>query len=181
MDVEIEAQNDAVSPNCNNDAEEMMENQIEDCAVRPKCNMDAESSNVEEKIEQEKVNETAAANDEISKKDAEIRKLIEERNISNKERLRLKDLDKQLRKCIKDKIPCGSKPIRTISEFLELISRFEFDFRRLGFFCERFKFLVCSKVQSHTMWPSMCLCCGCLCPHSSNSNVVVSVTIHDNI
>ena len=37
-------------------------------------------------IEQVKVNETAAANDEISKKDAEIRKLIEERrNTSNKE------------------------------------------------------------------------------------------------
>ena len=76
-----------------------MENQIEDCAVRPKCDMDAESSDVEEKIEQEKVNETEAANDEISKKDAKVRKLIEERrNISNKERLRLKDLNKQIRK-----------------------------------------------------------------------------------
>ena len=52
--------------------------------------MDAESSDVEEKIEQEKVYETAAANDEISKKDAEIRKLIEERrNTSKKDKLRL--------------------------------------------------------------------------------------------
>ena len=37
------------------------------------------------------------------------------------------------------------------------------------------------KVQSHTMWPYMCLCCGCLCPHNSISNVVVFVTIHDNM
>ena len=29
------------------------------------------------------------------------------------------------------------------------------------------------------MWPYMCLCCG-LCPHNSISNVVVSLTIHDN-
>ena len=48
-------------------------------AVSPKCDIDAE----------EKVNETAAANDEISQKDADIRKIIEERkNTSNKEELR---------------------------------------------------------------------------------------------
>ena len=81
-----------------------MENKIEEYAVRPKCDMDAESSDVEEKIEQEQVNETAAANDEISKKETEMRKFMEEkRNISNKEKLRLKDLSKQIRTCIRDK------------------------------------------------------------------------------
>ena len=52
--------------------------EIENYTVRLKSDMDEESSDVEEKIEQEKVNETAAANDEISKKDVEIRRLIEE-------------------------------------------------------------------------------------------------------
>ena len=33
-------------------------------------------------------------------------------------------------------LPCGGKPIRTISGFLELIGRFEFDFRR----CEHYIF-----------------------------------------
>ena len=76
IDEVIEAQNDAVSPKCDIDAEEWMENKIQVYAVRPKCDMDAESSDLEEKIEQGKVNETAAANDEISKKDAEIKKLV---------------------------------------------------------------------------------------------------------
>ena len=62
--------------------------------------------------------------------------------------------------------------------FLELISRFEFDFRRCGFFFEGFEFMVCSKfnhtqcaLHVHVLW-------ACLCPQNSNSNVVVSVTIH---
>ena len=42
--------------------------------------------------------------------------------------------------------------------FLELMSRFEFDFRRCGIFFERFEFFGVFKVQSHTMWPCMCLC-----------------------
>ena len=56
--------------------------------------------------------------------------------------------------------------------FLELISRFEFDFlRREKFFFERFEFLVCS-----------CECAvACLCPRNSISNVVASVTIHDDM
>ena len=55
--------------------------------------------------------------------------------------------------------------------FLELISRFEFDFLRREFFFERFEFLVCS-----------CECAvACLCPRNSISNVVVSVTIHDDM
>ena len=57
--------------------------------------------------------------------------------------------------------------------FLELIRRFEFDFRRRRklFFFERFEFLVRS--------------CECavprLCPRISISNVVVFVTIHDDM
>ena len=113
-----EIESDAVSPKCNMDAEEMMENKIEEYAVRPKCDVDAESSDVEEKIEQEQVNETAAANDEISKKETEIRKFMEERrNISNKEKLRLKDLSKQIRKCIRDKK--SNKDTRKIQKFFE--------------------------------------------------------------
>ena len=47
-------------------------------------------------------------------------------------------------------------------EVLELISRFEFEFRRCEkLFFEGFEFLVCSKFNhTHTMWPYMCLCCG---------------------
>ena len=56
--------------------------------------------------------------------------------------------------------------------FLELIRRFEFDFRRReNYFFERFEFLVRS--------------CECavprLCPRNSISNVVVFVTIHDDM
>ena len=59
---------------------------------------------------------------------------------------------------------------------LELISRFEFDFRRCGFFSfERLEFLVCSKFNHRTCASVV----ACLCPHNSISNVVVSVTIHD--
>ena len=36
------------------------------------------------------------------------------------------------------------------------------------------------KVQSHTMWLHMCLCCGLFYPRNSISIVVVSVTIHDD-
>ena len=59
----------------------------------------------------------------------------------------------------------GPKPIRTISGFVELITRFEFDCRRCGiYFFERFEFFGVFKVQSHTMWPYMCLCCGLFVP-----------------
>ena len=56
--------------------------------------------------------------------------------------------------------------------FLELISRFEFEFcRRENYFFEGFEFLVCS-----------CECAvACLCPRNSILNVVVSLTVHDNI
>ena len=76
----------------------------------------------------------------------------------------------------------GPKPIRTISGgFGEQISRFEFDFCRPGFFFERFEFLVCSKFN-HKKCGRTCACAvACLHPINSISNVVASVTIHDNI
>ena len=51
--------------------------------------------------------------------------------------------------------------------FLEFISRFEFEFRRCGFFFERFEFLVCSKFN-HTQCGRTCACAvACLCQHNS--------------
>ena len=71
---------------------------------------------------------------------------------------------------------------RTISEGLELISMFELEFRRRGnHFFERFEFLVCSEFN-HIQLDCTCACSvACLHPHYSISNVVVSLTIHDNI
>ena len=65
---------------------------------------------------------------------------------------------------------------------LELFSRFEFDFSSLRkLFFERFEFLACSKFN-HTQCGRTCACAvACLCPHNSISNVVVSLTIHDNL
>ena len=55
--------------------------------------------------------------------------------------------------------------------FMELISRFEFEFCRCETFFEGFEFLVCS-----------CECAmASLCPRNSISNVVASLTIDDNI
>ena len=50
--------------------------------------------------------------------------------------------------------------------FLELIARFEFDFRRRGnYFSERFEFLVCSKFND-TQCGRTCACAvACLCLH----------------
>ena len=63
---------------------------------------------------------------------------------------------------------------------LELMSRFEFYFRRCGILLERFDFLVCSKFN-HTQCGRTCACAvACWSPQNSNSNVVVSVTIHDD-
>ena len=56
--------------------------------------------------------------------------------------------------------------------FLELISRFEFEFcRRENYFLEGFEFLVCSFECAVAR----------LCPRISISNVVVFVTIHDDM
>ena len=52
--------------------------------------------------------------------------------------------------------------------------------RKLYFF-ERFEFLVCSKFN-HTPCGRTCACAvACLHPHNSISNVVASVTIHDDM
>ena len=66
--------------------------------------------------------------------------------------------------------------------FLELINRFEFEFCRcVNYFLKDSNFLVCSKFN-HTQCGRTCACAvACLCPHNSNSNVVVSLTIHDNV
>ena len=77
-------------------------------------------------------------------------------------------------------LPFARKEIRTISGFLELIGRFEFDFRRRGFFLERFEFLVCS-MFNHMQRDCACACAvACLHPHNSISNVAVSLTFHDD-
>ena len=56
--------------------------------------------------------------------------------------------------------------------FWELASRFEFDFRRCGFFYKRFDFFGVFKFSiTHSV--------ACFCPHNSFSNVVVFLTIHD--
>ena len=48
-------------------------------------------------------------------------------------------------------------------------------------FSERFEFLVCSKFN-HMQRDCTCACAvACLYPHNSISNVVVTLTIHDNI
>ena len=62
----------------------------------------------------------------------------------------------------------------------ELISRFE-DFRRRGkIFLSDSNFLVCSKFN-HMQRDCTCACAvACLHPHNSISNVVASVTIHDD-
>ena len=66
--------------------------------------------------------------------------------------------------------------------FLELISRFEFDFRRRGiFFLNDSNFLVCSKFNNMQQ-DCPCACAvACLCPHNSISDVVASVTVHDDM
>ena len=49
--------------------------------------------------------------------------------------------------------------------FLELTSRFEFEFRRReNYIFGTIRIFGVFKVQSHTMWPYMCLCCGLFVP-----------------
>ena len=59
-------------------------------------------------------------------------------------------------------------PPETISNdfgwFLELISRFEFEFCRCEIFFEGFKFLVCSKFNHTPCGLYMCMCCGLCVP-----------------
>ena len=63
----------------------------------------------------------------------------------------------------------------------ELFSTFEFDFRRCDFFLNDSIFLVCSKFN-HKQRDCTCACAvACLHPQNSISNVLVSLTIHDNM
>ena len=65
--------------------------------------------------------------------------------------------------------------------FLELISRFEFDFRRRGNFLLSDSNFWCVQ-SSITQYGRSCACAvACLYPHNSISNVVASVTIHDDM
>ena len=58
-----------------------------------------------------------------------------------------------------------SKPIRTISGFFGMIDGFEFEFRRRGnYIFWRIRIFGLFKVQSDTMRPYMCLCCGLCVP-----------------
>ena len=56
--------------------------------------------------------------------------------------------------------------------FLELISRFEFEFRHCGTYFWRIRILGVFKVQSHAMWPYMCLCCGLFCADAIPSRML---------
>ena len=80
------------------------------------------------------------------------------------------------------RISFAPNPIRTISVVFGINWQIRIrisSFRKLSLF-ERFEFLVCSKFN-HTQCGRTGACVvACLCPHNSISNVVVSVTIHDN-
>ena len=76
-------------------------------------------------------------------------------------------------------IPCGPKPIRTISEcFWNLVAEFEFDFRRCGNYFLNDSNFCCVQRFNHTHNVARTCACAvaCLHPHNSISNVVVSVT-----
>ena len=64
-------------------------------------------------------------------------------------------------------VPCPAKLIRTVLVFLELISRFEFDFRRRGTFFLMIRIFGVFKVQSRAMRLCMCACAvSCLQTHT---------------
>ena len=122
----IELEENTVCPKCDMEANETNGKEVENNAVRAD-DIDAEEM-TDNKIEERRSpsqerhgcklsrkkhdNENGAAaakkilevNDEVSKEDVEIRRLTEERrNTSKGEKQRLKDLSKQIRKCIRDK------------------------------------------------------------------------------
>ena len=104
------SQKDAVRPKCDTDAEELAQNEINIDAVRPKRDLDAEAFDDDGKNKQEREHGAAAAkqntlevNEEVSFEDLEIKRLIEERKTTAiREKQRLKELTKQIRKCIRD-------------------------------------------------------------------------------
>ena len=65
---------------------------------------------------------------------------------------------------------------------LELITGFEFDFRRRGNYFLNDSNCRCVQKFNHPQCGPPCACAvACLHPHNSISNVVVSLTIHDNL
>ena len=113
-----------VDGECDMEADEKTEKEIEENAVRPKSDMDADAFDEVAEDKHENENGAAAAknmletNDEVSKKDEEIRRLIEERRSTSKgEKQRLKDFSKQIRKCIRDK---KEKKTRNDSEYSKI-------------------------------------------------------------
>ena len=90
-------------------------------------------------------------------------------------------------RCLSDlpfhRIPFTPKPIRTISGFFwnELAdSNSNFIVAKI-ILVEGFDFLVCSKFNHMRTGLYMCMCCGLFAPTQFLSNVVVSLTINDNI
>ena len=79
-------------------------------------------------------------------------------------------------------LPCAGNQFERFRGFLELTSRFEFDFCRCGnYLFERFEFLVCSKFNHTQCGRTRACAVACLCPHNSITNFVVSLTTHDNM
>ena len=78
--------------------------------------------------------------------------------------------------------PFRPKPIRTISgRFWNFLADSNSIFVIAIFLFERFELLVCS-MFNHMQRDCTCACAvACLHPHNSISNVVVSLTIHNNI
>ena len=71
------------------------ETEIENDAVRPKSDMDAEEAAAKKILEDK---------DEVSNEDVETRRVIEvRRNIRKGEKQHMKEVNKQIRKCTRDK------------------------------------------------------------------------------
>ena len=92
------------------------------------------------------------------------------------------------RRCHREKVDVYHAPENKFERFrwfLELICRFEFDFRRPGnYFLKDSNFwcVQSSNTHTHTQCGCPCACAvACLHPHNSISNFVVSLTIHDNL
>ena len=67
--------------------------------------------------------------------------------------------------CREYTLPFARKPIRTISGFFGINWQIRIRFLSLRkFFFEAIQIFGVFKVQSHTMWPCMCMCCGLFVP-----------------
>ena len=68
-----------------------------------KVSMEMQKISKKEKLEQQQQKQILEVNEEVSVEDVEIRRLIEKENTAKGEKRRLKELDKQIRKYIRDK------------------------------------------------------------------------------